>query len=107
MKSNMTWTVDPDGRFFCAVMARTVPDREETAMAIETIGDYQLHLVAYELPSGSWDPFVTVLKFDDATQDFICVAEKLHGSTAPLPTHDQAIDAARRTGTALIEANKP
>jgi hypothetical protein len=75
-------------------------------MAIETIGNFQLHLTAYELPSGLWDPFVTVLKFDDAEQDFICVAEKLHGSAEPLATHDLAIEAARRTGTALIESGR-
>jgi len=75
-------------------------------MAIETIDDYQLHLVAYELPSGGWDPFVTILKFDEAADDFRCVAEKLHASDAPLPTHGEAIEVARRAGTAWIETGR-
>lgn len=73
-------------------------------MAIETIGNYQLHLVAYELAPGCWDPFVSVFRFDEAVQDFKCVAEKLHAAPEPLASYDEAIDAARRKGTALIEA---
>lgn len=76
-------------------------------MAIETIGNYQLHLIAYELSrSGLWDPFVTIMKFDDATQDFRCVLEKHHASDQPFATYEEAIDAARDAGTALIEARK-
>lgn len=74
---------------------------------IETIGDYQLHLLAYELPvSGRWDPFVTILKFDDKTQDFKCVLEKHHASEEAFATYEEAIDEARRAGTALIDAGK-
>ena len=75
-------------------------------MAIETIDDYQLHLVAYELSSVGWDPFFTILNFDEAADDFRCVAEKLHASDAPLPTHGEAIEAARRAGTAWIETGR-
>ena len=76
-------------------------------MAIETVGDFQLHLIAYQV-SGSdrWDPFVTILKFDDASQNFKCVLEKHHAADQPLPTHREAIDAARRAGTALIESGR-
>lgn len=75
-------------------------------MAIETIGHYQLHLIAYEVAEGLWDPFVTILRFDDAAQDFKCVLEKHHASEQPLPSYDEAIDAARRAASALVEAGK-
>lgn len=73
---------------------------------IETVGDYQLHLFAYELPSGRWDPFVTILKFDDKAQDFKCVIEDHHASEETYATYDEAIDEARRAGNALINAGK-
>jgi hypothetical protein len=76
-------------------------------MQIETVGKYQLHLFAYELPvSGLWDPFVTILEFDDEVKDFKCILERHHASEAAFATYEEAIDAARRTGTALIEARK-
>jgi hypothetical protein len=76
-------------------------------MAIETIGKYQLHLIAYELPASNlWDPFVTILKFDDEAQDFRCMVEKHHVSDNPLASYDEAIDAARRVGTAMIETGR-
>jgi hypothetical protein len=76
-------------------------------MATETIGDYQLYLIAYELPgSGLWDAFVTILKFDDEAQDFKCILEKHHASKKAFPSYEAAIDAARRAGKALIEAGK-
>lgn len=93
-----------DGR--CAAV-RMLLNVEETVMAIETIGNYQLHLIAYELsPSGLWDPFVTILKFDEQAQDFKCVIEKHHASEKAFASYDEAIDQARRAGTALIEAGK-
>ncbi|MGH8807731.1 MAG: hypothetical protein ACREX0_07630 [Noviherbaspirillum sp.] len=74
-------------------------------MQIETIGHYQIHLIAYELSdSGRWDPFVRIFKFDDATQDFKCVLDKQHAAGEPLASYDEAIDAARRAGTKLVEA---
>lgn len=72
-------------------------------MAIETIGKYQLHLTAYELPgTGRWDPFVTIERFDDARGDFVCVVERHHAAGGPLASHDAAIEAAREEGTRLI-----
>jgi hypothetical protein len=76
-------------------------------MAIETIGNYQLHLIAYELPqSGRWDPFVSILKFDEAARDFKCIIEKHHASDNAFATYDEAIDEARRVGTAMIEGGR-
>jgi hypothetical protein len=76
-------------------------------MATETIGKYQLYLTAYELPgSGLWDPFVTVLKFDENAQDFKCVLEKHHASDTAFETYEAAIDQARRAGSALIAERK-
>lgn len=73
-------------------------------MQIETIGKYQLHLIAHELASPpGWDPFIEIFKFDDGANDFRRVLEKRHASTHPLPSYEEAIDVARRTGTALIE----
>lgn len=76
-------------------------------MQIETIGKYQLHLLAHELPGGrEWDPFVTILKFDDAAGDFRCVVEKRRASETPAPSYEAAIEAARRAGTALMQQEK-
>ncbi|RJG06506.1 hypothetical protein D3870_11220 [Noviherbaspirillum cavernae] len=76
-------------------------------MAYETIGDYQLRFFAYELSeSGMWDPFVTIMKFDEQSQDFKCVLEKHHASEVPLATYDDAIEQARRAGNALIKSGK-
>ncbi|MEN3365337.1 MAG: hypothetical protein V7606_2611 [Burkholderiales bacterium] len=77
------------------------------AMAIETIGNYQLHLFAYELPgSGKWDPFFTIRKFDMEAADFKCVLEDHHASEEVFATYDEAIDEARRVGSAMIETGK-
>lgn len=75
-------------------------------MQIETLGQYQLHLIALELSSGKWDPFVAVFKFDENAQDFICVYEKQRASEEPLSSYDEAIEAARRTGNALLKQGK-
>jgi hypothetical protein len=73
-------------------------------MAIETIGKYQLHLLAYEMPgSDQWDPFVTIERFDDARQDFVCVVERRHAADEPSASYKEAIEVARRFGTRLIE----
>lgn len=74
-------------------------------MQIETIGKYQLHLIAHEISgSGRWDPFITILKFDDDRQDFKCVLEKRRATDHEFTDYDAAIEAARRAGTALIES---
>jgi len=74
-------------------------------MQIETIGKYQLHLIAHELPgAGKWDPFVTIMRFDDEAQDFKCVVDKRRAGDQPYPSYEEAIDAARRAGSALIQS---
>ncbi|WP_151634593.1 hypothetical protein [Noviherbaspirillum aerium] len=73
-------------------------------MQIETIGKYQLHLVAHELPGGrEWDPFVTILKFDDSAGDFRCVVEKRRASETPALSYEEALEVARRAGTELLK----
>lgn len=71
-------------------------------MQIETVGHYQLHLIAHELPDNKWDPFVAIFKFDDKAQDFKCVYEKQRAAAEPLPSYEEAIDAARRAGNELL-----
>jgi hypothetical protein len=76
-------------------------------MAIETVGNYQLHLIAQEVSAtGKWDPFVSIFKFDDAVQDFRCVVEKHHASSEALATYEEAIEQARRAGNELIASGK-
>lgn len=74
-------------------------------MQIETIGQYQVHLIAHELPGkGEWDPFVTIFRFDDAQQDFKCVIEKRRAADHACASYEEAIDVARRAGTSLVHA---
>lgn len=76
-------------------------------MATETIGSYQLHLIAYEMPgTGSWEPYLTIDKFDEAKQDFVCVLGKHRVTEAPLESYDAAIEAARKAGNRLILEKK-
>lgn len=76
-------------------------------MATETIGKYQIHLFAYELPeTGKWDPYIKIDKFDDDAQDFKCVVENRRVSDQPCATYGEAIEQARRMGTALIAEGK-
>lgn len=76
-------------------------------MQIETIGKYQLQLIAHEIGSdGRWDPFITILKFDDESQDFRCVLEKRRVADHDFTDYHAAIEAARQAGTALIESGK-
>jgi hypothetical protein len=76
-------------------------------MQTETIGPYQLHLIAHELSgSGKWDPFVSIFRFDEPANDFKCVLEKHRAAEQPLPSYEAAIEAARRFGNALIESGK-
>lgn len=76
-------------------------------MQIETVGKYQLHLIAHELSdSGRWDPFVAIFKFDDDSQDFKCVLDKQRASEQAYDDYEEAIEAARRAGTALLESGK-
>lgn len=76
-------------------------------MQIETIGKYQLLLIAHELSGkGQWDPFFSIFRFDDEKQDFACVFEKRHAGTEPCDSYEQAIDVARREATQLLESQK-
>ncbi|OGB26667.1 MAG: hypothetical protein A3I66_03755 [Burkholderiales bacterium RIFCSPLOWO2_02_FULL_57_36] len=76
-------------------------------MAIETIGKYQMHFFAYQLPeSGQWDPYLKIDKFDDEAQDFKCVVENRPVSDKPFATYDEAIEQARRIGNMLINEGK-
>lgn len=70
-------------------------------MQIETIGKYRLQLIAHEMQGPVWDPFVTVLRFDDDAQDFVCELEK-HHVDAVCESYEAAIEAARRAGTDYI-----
>lgn len=78
-------------------------------MAIETVGKYQLHLIAQEaaVAGKGWDPYVSIYKFDDVRQDFVCIVEKHPASDSPLPTYEHAIEVARRVGNAMIESKAP
>ncbi len=74
-------------------------------MAIETFGKYQLHLFAYEVPgSARWKPYLAVHRFDEALQDFVCIQRKQPVSGETFANYEQAIDAARRAGNALISS---
>jgi hypothetical protein len=76
-------------------------------MATETLGNYQLHLIAYEISgSGTWEPYLKIDKFDEAKQDFICVLDKHRVTENPLASYDDAIEAARRAGNQLIREKK-
>lgn len=76
-------------------------------MATETIGQYQLHLIAYELSgSGRWEPYLRVDKFDQAEGDFVCVLDKHRVTDTPLASYNEAIEAARRAGNQLILEKK-
>lgn len=76
-------------------------------MATETIGKYQLHLFALEMPeSGKWEPYLKIDKFDDAMQDFVCVLDKHRVTDEALDSYESAIDAARRAGNRLVLEKK-
>lgn len=77
-------------------------------MAIETYGKYQLHLIAYQLPEqGRWAPYLMIHKFDDRSGSFACVLDKHRvAGDAVFETYEEAIDAARNAGNALLEAHK-
>lgn len=70
---------------------------------IETIGKYQLHFFAYQLPeNGQWDPYLKIEKFDDEEQDFKCLIENRPVSDKPFATYEEAIEQARRVGNRMI-----
>ena len=61
-------------------------------MQIETVGHYQLHLIAHELPGNKWDPFIAIFKFDDEAQDFKCVSEKQRAAARQIGRRGREID---------------
>ncbi|HEY8606658.1 MAG TPA: hypothetical protein VIM12_06055 [Noviherbaspirillum sp.] len=71
-------------------------------MQIETVGQYQLHLIAHELPAGGWDPFVSIYRFDSRADNFQCVLDKRHVE-GRFESYEDAIDAAVRAGNTLIK----
>ncbi len=75
-------------------------------MATETIGKYQLHLIALEASQNGWDPYVSILKFDENAQDFICLLEKYPAANEALATYEEAIEQARQIGNALIASGR-
>jgi hypothetical protein len=87
----------------CPTEPKCCPSRKCQTMATETIGKFQLHLFAYEVPgSGRWKPYFSVHRFDDALQDFVCISEKQPVSGEAFASYEQAIEAGRRAGTALV-----
>jgi hypothetical protein len=74
-------------------------------MAIETVGKYQIHLMA--MPSdgnAKYAPYVTISRFDDEAQDFRVVVEKARAAGDHLyDTENQAEEAAREYANFLIE----
>jgi hypothetical protein len=74
-------------------------------MAIESLGKYQVHLFAYEVPgTAKWDAFLSIFRFDDLVEDFVCVVEKDPVSASPWNSYDEAIEAARRHANVMIKA---
>jgi hypothetical protein len=75
-------------------------------MAIETVGKYQLHLVAYQLPeNGQWAPYLMIHKFDDGSDSFQCVLDRHRvAGDRVFATYEEAIEAARHAGNAVLEA---
>lgn len=69
----------------------------------EHLGPYTLHLLAWQLADGRWDPFITVDKFDESAGDFLCVAEKQRVSAEGFATYEEAIEAARLAGNRMVE----
>lgn len=71
---------------------------------IETVGNYQLHLYALQSSSqGTWTPYLTVHRFNDATGNFDCILEKRRVSDNNVFANEaQAIEEARRAGNTWI-----
>lgn len=75
-------------------------------MAFETLGKYQLEFEPFEL-SGThrWVAYLSIHKFDDALQDFVCVVkEQRIAAEGGFASAAEAVEEARRVGNALIRA---
>jgi hypothetical protein len=73
-------------------------------MLIETIGKYQVHLIARSISSaGPWVPYVVIERFDERLNDFICVMEKHRiGDGRVFETENDAFEEARRYAASLL-----
>lgn len=72
-------------------------------MQIETVDSYQIHMIAHEVHgAGGWDPYMTIMQFDEQLGDFRCVLEKQKVSDHALASYEEAIEAARQAGNAFI-----
>lgn len=71
---------------------------------IETLGKYQIHLLALEVaqPPG-WDAYLSVVHFSDAAQDFVPVLEKFEVPGGPFADRASALDAARMLANSLLQ----
>ncbi|MDB5798871.1 MAG: hypothetical protein JWP36_2773 [Paucimonas sp.] len=69
----------------------------------EHLGPYTLHLVAYELPDGTWDPFLSIDRFDESVGDFRRVLDKHRVAEKGVATYEEAMEAARRAGNGLVQ----
>jgi hypothetical protein len=71
---------------------------------IETIGAYQVHLIARTISSsGPWAPYVAIDKFDESIDDFRCVLDKHRVSGERVfATEEEAIAEARRHAMELL-----
>lgn len=73
-------------------------------MADETVGSFQLHFIAYELPDKRWDGFVTIDRFDHEIGDFRRLVDRRPVHRRGLPSYEEAIEEARKEGNALVSS---
>jgi hypothetical protein len=73
-------------------------------MAIETIGDYQVHLNAVPaMGSPQYAPYVTIARFDEEKQDFVTLVDRARApGDEVFDTEEEAEEAARRYANQLI-----
>lgn len=77
-------------------------------MAKETIGRYQLHLIARQVSgSGKWAPYLVIERFDDSAGDFKLVLETQRvAGDAEFDTEEAAEEAARQHGNILVREGR-
>lgn len=89
-------------------MPAHMPVHSLEKMAVETLGKYQLEFEPFEL-SGThrWVAYLSIHKFDDAMQDFVCVVKERRIATeGGFASAAEAVEEARRVGNALIRAGR-
>lgn len=77
-------------------------------MAVETLGKYQLEFDPFEL-SGThrWVAYLSIHKFDDALQDFVCVVkEQRIAGEGGFTSAAEAAEEACRVGNDLIRTGQ-